>query len=55
MPLISILIDMAIITILLDIFHWHHLLQAAKNASVAVVTFKDSIREKGLDIENNVT
>ena len=55
MPLIFILIDKPLIAILFDVFQWHHLLLAAKNPSVAVVTFKDSIRDKGLDIENNVT
>ena len=46
---------MPLITMLIDIFKWDHLLQAANNPSSALVTFKDSIWDKGLDIENNVT
>ena len=38
----------------IDIFKWHHLLRAAKNPSVELVTFKDSIRDKGLGIEKSV-
>ena len=39
----------------IDIFKWHPLLRAAKNPSVELVTFKDSIRDKGLGIEKSVS
>ena len=46
---------MPLVAIILDIFQWHHLLRAANNPSVELITFNDSIRDKALDIENNAT
>ena len=39
----------------MDVFQQHHLFRASNNRSVDLLTFGDSIRDKGLDIENHVT
>ena len=45
---------MPLIAILIDIFQWHHLLRAVNNPLAELRTFKNSIRDKGLDIKNDV-
>lgn len=46
---------MPLVAISVDIFQWHHLLQAANNPPAELITFHDSTRGKALDIENNAT
>ena len=46
---------MLLFAILIDTFQWYHLLGADNSPSVELVTFRDPIIDKGLDIENNVT